>query len=383
MFNISRVPLRTFNFVAVFLLLCCCSGGGSNTTEDNLPDLPPEYRALMESLIEPDGFPGGVMGVMIGDNWYVGAAGVANVETGELMRPEMKVRLASMTKVFTAALIMKLVDNGMLTLQDSLEHWVPGAHAEGSRITVRMLLNHTSGIHDHETTAEYYGQLDANPAHEWSKEEVLNIIRSYPLDFEPGSQASYSNSGYYLLGIIAEEACGETVQEGLERYFFNPQGIHNTEVLAGRLSDPACHHYIKNPATEAFTDVTQWNLSWDWTAGSGVSTAGDMLHWLDALFVQPLLTPESLAQMTAPGTAAGIFGFGIELQQTGSYTLYSHGGANPGNFGRWSYFPQLHAGFFITFNELSDSQMETYRSRISEVFQQILSQLIRDSGGTY
>lgn len=316
------------------------------------PTLPTaQLQALLNQSVTGTGVPGAIMAVQTRLGTWIGAAGTANTATGQLVTTDMQVNLAAGTKLFTAALIMKLAEESKLALTDTVEKWLPGQVMPGGdptaaqKITVGMLLNHTSGLHDHETTTEFEVQLFPAPTSPWSNADVRAIINSYPLDFTPGTAYGYYNSNYYLLGMIAEAAAGDKVENLIQSRFCGPLGMTRTALSpSGLKTAPYLSSYwFGVPPYAALTDTTNWDLSWDWTSGSGVSTAQDMLTWLQALFGnRVVLSTLSLGLMTTPQAPATAYGYGLMVMNPdtwyGELLLY-HTGENPGVLTYWLYYP--------------------------------------------
>lgn len=338
--------------------------------------LPSEYQSVLDGAVTDSGVPGGVMGVFCDNFWAVGASGVAKLEDQTPMTPEMQMRLASMTKTFTAALMLRLVDEELIGLDDTLDQWLPGEFSDGGLITVRMLLNHTSGIHDHQSTPELVDSILNTPERVWSQTEVLDLIASYPLDFTPGSSYSYSNAGYYILGVIIEKATGMTVQEALEDRIFRHAFIERTEVVDGKATAPAADFYSILLNQTELSNVTNWNLSWNWTAGAGVTTASDMIRFLNVMFGPCLLSEPLRTEMMTVQEPATQYGYGMNVKTYKGEVVVSHGGANPGNYGTWAYIPRIHAGFFIGLNRLDMTDPTTISNQMQSVIDTMTDLLI-------
>jgi D-alanyl-D-alanine carboxypeptidase len=337
---------------------------GTSSTPPVSPTLPTaQLQALLNQSVYGTGVPGAVM--MVRTRWgtWTGAAGYADLAAGQAVTTDMQVNLAACTKLFTASLIMKLVEANKLALTDTVEKWLPGQvipggdQAAAQKITVGMLLNHTSGLHDHETIQPFEDQLFSAPTDSWSNADVLALINSSPLDFAPGTACTYCNSNYYLLGMIAEAATGDTVQHLMQTHFFTPRGMTRTLLSRGGQKTAP---YIRNycwfgiPLYPNLTDTSGWDLSWDWTSGSGVSTAKDMLTWLMDLFgYLTVVSPQSLQMMTTPQAPSTVYGYGLEVANPDSWygeKLYYHYGENPGVLTCWLYYPTSGRIIFIALN---------------------------------
>jgi D-alanyl-D-alanine carboxypeptidase len=368
-----RPALTLLSLVVSCGLFSGCIGEPDN---EAIAPLPGEYQAILDEIVATTGAPGGVMGIMSPTLWAAGASGVANLDTGEPMTPDMKVRIASMTKTFTAAVVMKLVDEGLLSLDDTLEKWLPGVVERSDQITLRMILNHTAGIHDGLTFEILVDWMLHDPDRQWSQQEMLDWIGSFPLDFDPGTDYSYSNAGYYILGVIVERATGKTFQEALDEYVLSKKGLKDTEVIAGLTAGAPTQFYSVPVDGMEIVNVTNWNLSWDWTAGSGVTTVSDMLHFLDLLFVKDLLSPQALQEMTTVTSPADRYGFGMNVTTYQGKVLYSHSGANPGNISIWVFIPEINSGFFFALNRLDLTDLMTVMDELQSVVHRTSDPLI-------
>lgn len=354
---------RIYPIMAVLLcvaLVCSCGDSSSDQTPNTLPE-GAELEAVLDNAVSDNGVPGAVMAVETPEGTWVGAAGKADLATNQAMTVDTQVRIASVTKTFTATLIMKLVEEGNLKLGDTVEYWLPGALPRyGEQITVLMLLNHTSGIPDHENTQEWQDRLLSDPTAFWTSEDILAILRIHEAEFkQPGAEYKYCNTGYFLLGMIAEAATGDTVANETDRRFFYPLSMRRTALTRdGMKTDPYAHDYCW--AEDELLDTSGWNMSWDWTAGSAITIAWDMLLWTRAFFGGRVVSMTTLEQMVTPILPAKEYGFGLEIRETWSVLfgekVIGHGGANAGVYTLWLYFPESRRTIFVALNRLDFSK---------------------------
>lgn len=264
--------------------------------------------------------PGIIAEVRDGDRAWFGTAGVADLATGRKHRPGEHFRIGSLTKAFTAAVVLSLAAEGALTLDDTVATWLPGLAeeqlgADGTAIAVRQLLNHTSGLPD-----------------------VLPGQETPPPE-EPGGFA-YSKVNYTLAGMIVEQVTGATLAQEIERRVARPLGLTGTYLPGDdqHLREPHARHYTKESGE--IHDVTAADLSWAWAAGGMVSTTADLHAFLNALLRDPLLPAELRREMfTTVPTAGWIpdtrYGLGVFSQRLPcGATVWGGGGAVPGS---WSY----------------------------------------------
>ncbi len=308
-----------------------------------------KLQTIIDQFIHEEKAPGIIVGVDAWGEQWIGCSGISNIESEVSMTVDTQLRLASVTKTITASLILKLFEEGKLSLDDTLDDWMPGEIINGDQITISMLLNHTSGLHDHENTLEIYEQTINFPKTQVTEQDVIKVINKYPPNFDPGTDYSYCNSGYYLLGMIAEKAGNDTVNQLTKNYLFEPFGMTRTRLTReGTLESPYTPGYALFDDSNEILNIGNWNFSWDWTAGSGVSTVEDLLVFFRNLFLGKILSQETLSQMTTPISPSTIYGYGIESKtgESGRQHL-SHTGYNPGTFTGWYYLPQ--SGMILVF----------------------------------
>ncbi|WP_158879983.1 serine hydrolase domain-containing protein [Amycolatopsis anabasis] len=277
------------------------------------------------------GFPGGLAYLRAGERVRYATAGVAELRTGEPVRPGQRFRIASNTKAFVATVLLQLVGEGELSLADSVERWLPGTvRGEGydaSKITVRQLLNHTSGIHDPRDPHFFDPYLkDENWGYVYTPDEVIRQSLLDPPDDKPG----YTNTGYLLLGKIIERVTGNDVRDEISARILRPLGLKDTYFP---LTDP----HIRGPHLHGYDfglrDMSVFSPSYDWTAGAMVSTVDDLAAFHRALFEGDLLEPEQqrLLKELAPG---GHYALGVERGSvdcpSGERTIWGNTGGGPG-----------------------------------------------------
>lgn len=230
-------------------------------------------------------------------------SGVADLKTGRKVDPDGEFRIASSSKTFTAVVVMQLVGEGRLSLNDSVESLLPGVVRgngnDGRRITVRNLLQHTSGIHDDipgfETPAAYYEhRYDV-----YTTAELVARAMQHKPDFQPGKGWGYSNTGYLLLGMIVERVTGNPAYEEMKRRIIEPLGLSRTywPGLRKGLRGSYAHGYQRY-ADGVLVDVTRNRVGyWAGAAGGLVSTTADLDRFYRALLGGRLVRPAQLAQM--------------------------------------------------------------------------------------
>ena len=259
------------------------------------------------------------------------AAGVARLGRAAPAPVNGRFRIGSVSKTFLATVVLQLEAERRLRLDDTVERWLPGVVPNGDEITLRHLLNHTSGIEN------YTAVLDLSPAgwlpqryRSWQPDELVALATAKPPLFEPGDGWSYSNTNYVLLGLVVKAATGHDYATEIQRRIITPLGLRQTESPGEktRISGPHAHGYLPaGPETGAKpVDVTTFNPSVAGAAGDMISTTSDLNTFFKALLTGRLLPP---AQLTAMTTMVEGHDYGLGLEATHlscGVTVYGHGG---------------------------------------------------------
>jgi D-alanyl-D-alanine carboxypeptidase len=254
--------------------------------------------------------------------------GLANVELGVPIAPEMVFRIGSVTKQFTAAAVMQLVEAGKVALDDPLTKFLPDYPVRGHLVTVEHLLTHTSGIHSYTSMPEFW----QTQALDSSLDELITVFKNEPFDFDPGEKWLYNNSGYVLLGAIVEKASGMKYADYMAQHVFEPLGLKHTTygsvepILPGRVEG-----YEKEG--ETLKNARYLGMSKPFSAGALVSNVDDLAAWNTALEAGRVVSRASLDRMQTPyrlkdGSDTG-YGYGLSLyDEQGSHVVTHGGGIN-------------------------------------------------------
>ena len=290
--------------------------------ESAAPPERPELQRILDSAVTgPRAVAPGATAYVRGPHGtWLGSAGLANATKGTAMEPDARMRLESISKIYTATLIYQLAEQKKLKLDDTVERWLPGMLPYGKKITIQQLLNMTSGLIDnndlrHEPErylarvkdARLRAQLiavarpvDANPALEFSPLWWIRWAAWVPLLSMPGASYHYSNIGYDLLGLIAARAGGEPYPAQYRKRIFEPLGLKSTAFDAqGPIAGPHANGYLKFPDGR-LTDTTAWHAGVG-AEGGIVSNARETAAFLTALMRGRLLGPQSLFEMKTGG----------------------------------------------------------------------------------
>ena len=252
--------------------------------------------------------------------------GIANLEDQVPATANSVYRIGSITKQFTATMIMQLVKEGKLRVDDPFETILDDMPRAWAKVTVRNLLNHTSGVKSYtEISGLFAGDAmkPTNPA------GIIKKVADAPLDFEPGTKWHYSNSGYELLGMIIEKLDKRTYAESLSARILTPLGMTNTYFVSENQVVPHRAQGYSN-SNVGFRHSQYLNMDWPYAAGSIESTVLDLAKWDAALYGDSILPQDMLAQMwTATTLADGTpqqYGFGWQFSKSNGVDIVEHGG---------------------------------------------------------
>lgn len=332
---------RFFPFL-LFLLIATFSFSQNKKIEKQLDDLLSPYFKLNEPGCD-------VLVVKEGQVIYQKAFGSADLELNVPMKTGMVFKLASITKQFTAVAILQLVEQGKISLQDSLQKFVPDYPFKGNTITIENLLTHTSGIPD-------YMQLDYHSPNmerwDFRPKQLIDSFRSQPLQFIPGTKYTYSNSGYYLLGYIIEKVSGISYQN----YILTPLGLthsyfdNGSNIIPNRVNG-------YNKENKVFMNADFWSPSIAYAAGGLLSTTEDLYKWFKALLDHKVLKKETLDKAFAPyklnnGSLAN-YGYGWTINHLSSIPSIGHSGRMNGFVTDEIYYPKQDVYITLLFNSES------------------------------
>lgn len=266
--------------------------------------------------------------------------GLADVELDVAASPATVYRIGSLTKQFTAAAIMRLVEAGELALDDPITDFLPDYPTQGHTVTVRHLLNHTSGIVSY--TGLHESRWERDYRMDLSHDELIEIFAGLPYDFEPGAEYRYNNSAYYLLGVIIEAVTGAPFPEYVERELFRPLGLDDTYYCdVRRIIPDRAEGYEYDDDTLVNAPFLSMNVPG--AAGALCSTVGDLIDWTRLLHTGGVVSAGSLRQMTTPTPLASgdtaPYGFGLALDELEGHRKIAHGGGIQGFTSYLSHYP--------------------------------------------
>jgi CubicO group peptidase (beta-lactamase class C family) len=323
---------------------------------------------LFSHVIDRDGPGAAVLVARDGQILFERGYGLADIESHVPVTPATSFRIGSITKQFTTAAILKLQEQGKLSVTDTLSKYIAD-FPRGGEVTLHHLLTHTSGIHSYTDKPEFVAAV----THPVKPLEVIQSIKSDPYDFGPGQQWRYDNSGYFLLGYIVETVSGESYGDFLRKSFFDPLGMTHTGVYHNdhRPEREALGYESDPKAPLKYARAPDWDMTWAAGAGALSSTVEDLYRWNEALFGGKVLAPASMeAAFTsgriADGSQTG-YGYGWFVATLRGEQMISHGGGLPGFRSYLSRLPREH----FTVVVLMNGPMSTYEGNPTALAQAV------------
>ena len=316
--------LKTIIFGILTVLISTTLCFGQTKTE--------QLDELLNQYLDYGKFNGSVLVADQGKVMYKKGFGMANMEWDIPNKPNTKHRLGSVTKQFTAMLILQLVAEGKIDLQTPITTYLPDYPKEnGDKITTHHLLTHSSGIPNYTAFPDFFAAESRNP---YTPDQFVKKFEDKELEFTPGEKFNYSNSGYFLLGVLIEKLSGKTYEEMLHEKIFTPLGMHDTgydnhkDILKNRATG-----YEKNGTS--FINSAYLDMSIPYAAGSLYSTVEDLYLWDQALYTTTLLPQKYMDLFFTPyiaafGNSQYAYGWGVGKEVIGnttdSITVISHDG---------------------------------------------------------
>ncbi|MFF2371266.1 serine hydrolase domain-containing protein [Agromyces sp. NPDC058110] len=347
--------------VAVFLLGGCAATASdasasqepTGTPAASAPLLDDALRTQLEAALDEgfaaSGMPGVVVGLWIpGEDEWVSARGVADTETGAPMSRENQQKIGSITKTIVSTVVLQVIGDGFdVSLDDTLDRWYPD-FPEASKITVRMLLNHSSGVA--EAGRAQVDRICAAPHAIPSPDQLIAVSAQTPrADFAPGEGFEYANGNYFLLGGILEQVTGENLETLIHDRITEPFGMDRSRyALDGMVVDPVTHGYsLFCPELGDQVDTVGWSNGESGAGGAMVSTLDDLHAWGDALGAGAGVTPELQAERYADRAiiseaTSSAYGLGTGIvydAETDCVLSVAHAGAEPGYGTNVAYYP--------------------------------------------
>lgn len=319
------------------------------------PETEARLDQLMVDTMKKYNAPGMTMGIWVpGKGSFVRAKGVADLATGRRMNARDIFRIGSLTKTFTATVILQLIDEGKVRLDDSLHKFYPKV-PNSKDITVRQLLNMTSGLHNYTEIEWVQEAFFAHRFRDWSPAELVEAAISVKPDFPPGKGFHYSNTNYVLLGIIIEQVTGNKLEVEIKERIIDRLRLSHTVFPAGpEIKEGAIHGYMYEDGKP--DDWTRENVSWGWAAGAMISNMYDLKTYIKAIndgtFLSERLQKERLTSWVdmelAHKEILPTLRYGLGVFTAGGFV--GHNGGLPGYVNMAMYDPENGARVLFMLN---------------------------------
>ncbi|MBG0832393.1 beta-lactamase family protein [Planomonospora sp. ID67723] len=284
-------------------------------------------QAALDKIVK-DGSVSAIAEVRTADGVWRGAGGTVTANGSRTPRAGGYFRIGSVTKTFTATVVLQLVGEERLELTDSVEKWLPGLLKDGDRVTLRQLLTHTSGLADYTSQMFQPSGLLKDRYRTWRPEEQVAIAEGLPRSFPPGEKFEYSNTNYIVLGMVVEKVTGRPYGEEVERRILSPLGLRDTRVPGSRpgIGGPHAHAYVpvEKNGKQVLVDTTRLDPTVAGAAGEMISTARDLNRFYRALLGGRLLGPDGLREMKETGK--NDYGMGLHVTKLSCGAALGHSG---------------------------------------------------------
>ncbi|GAB3257128.1 serine hydrolase domain-containing protein [Kineosporia babensis] len=329
---------RGWILAALLLAACTVSPEKASAPEPTNDVMQEVAREVLEANV-----PGFMARIGNGQEVQYTALGVADRQTERAMKATDQFQIGSATKTFMATLTLQLVDEGKVDLDAPIEEYLPGLLPDGADITVRMLLNHTSGLYNYTEDDGYWRAWEADPQRLWTEKELVQIAVDKGLNFVPGENYSYSNTGYTVIGMMLQERTGQTLSELLEQRITGPLGLKRTYLPRPVATDTGpgyAHGYVLRfiGTKPNYTDTVSWPVDGlSGAAGAMVADQDDVATFFSALLTGKLFSAEQLAQMKtvvdrpADFPVGSGYGLGLLKSTNSCGTVWGHGGQTEGH----------------------------------------------------
>jgi D-alanyl-D-alanine carboxypeptidase len=344
-------------------------------------------QAAFDALHDAAAFPGGTAGVVLADGTSISVAtGYSDPAARTPMLPSDRMLMGSVGKTYVSAVALRLVQERRLALADRIAKWLGSAdwfpHLPNARdITVRMLMNHTSGLARYEYNEQFTADLTKQPDKTWRPEELLSYILDTEPPFAAGAGWQYSDTNYILLGLIIERVTGSTYYQQLDRRLLIPFKLRDTVPSNSRRIPGLVPGFAgpENPfgGVDAMMQdgLLVINPQFEWTGGGLASTSLDLARWAKVLYEGRAFNKVILAELIksvpaelGPGTR---YGLGVMIRQTPLGVSYGHSGFFPGYQTEMAYFPAIRAAVAVQVNSSAEGStgkpLERYLSEFAQV----------------
>lgn len=330
---------------------------------DNVKKLAEFIDKYSDSMLTAAKQPGMMISITQGDKViYEKAKGLASIDPRSDMLISQRFRIGSLTKTFTATVLLQLVDEKKITLDESIEKYFPDV-PNAKNITVRMLGDMTSGLYNYSEEKAFGDSMLANPKRKWKPEELIAVSLRNPVYFEPGKGWHYSNTNTTMLGIIIEKITGNTLPNEIKTRIVDKLQMRQTDFAeVPELWGSYPRGYGEDDATWVYplVDVTtKYDPSWAWAAGAMVSTIEDLKLYLKAMTEGKLTSKESHAERLKWGLNKPDIKYGFGIFEVGN-GYFGHNGSYPGFHNISVHSPEKNITAIVFYNTQSDRDPDSF-----------------------
>jgi D-alanyl-D-alanine carboxypeptidase len=338
-----------------------------------------KLQAKLDEFRASSKFPGGSVGFVLADGRSGSVStGVADVESKRQLKPSDRLLAGSIGKTFVAAVTLLLVEEGKLKLDEKIERWLGGEKWFGQLpnakdITLRMLLNHSSGIENHVDSGGFMKTMFKSSGKEIKYEELIAYVLNKKPKFEAGKGFNYSDTNYILIGLIVEKATARTLYDEITERILKPLKLDRTIPSNSITLPEVANGYFQNKPVMVGGKFI-FNPQWEWAGGGFASTAEDLARWARALYAGDALEKKSLDEMlqsTTTGEGAG-YGLGVEIVRSKWGKSYGHDGEFPGYLSEMRYFPKYKLAVALQINSDETPEVNSFLSTAIDDFVQII-----------
>ncbi len=327
--------MKCYSRLVSFLIAIsiCSTYSCSQPTEET-------FDSLLKEIFPADGPGGAAIVAKKGEILYRKAFGKAHLELDVQMQPDHIFRIGSITKQFTACAILKLVEEGKLSLSDELTKFIPNYPTQGHTISVEHLLTHTSGIRSYTELKKWTDEVRKK---DFTPTELIDYFKDEKMDFAPGERFRYNNSGYILLGYIIEKVSKKTYAEYIDESFFQPLNMshsfygNHSDIISNRVAGYAAEK-------DHYQNAEVLSMTQPYAAGSLLSNVDDLLTWYEAVMNDQVINKESLAKALSPYKLNNgkdtEYGYGWFIRKLRASPIITHGGGINGFLSSSMYLPE-------------------------------------------
>ena len=382
----------------IFLFLAALAGavtaGAASApgTPADLDSLRGKIQAKLDELREGADFPGTTVGIVLPDGRSAAVAtGLADREAQIPMDPSSRMFAGSAGKTYASAVMLQLVQEEKAELDARISRWF-GEEAwfarlpNGREITLRMLLSHTSGIPEHVWQPEFLQSVAAQPDKTWTGEEIVAYILDQEPLFPAGTNFSYADTNYIVVGMIIEKITGHDYYAELQERLLRPLHLHNTAPQTGRAHPGLAAGYTSLSEQFALPEKVAEkgryaiNPQFEWTGGGVLTNAEELARWAKALYEGKVLNAATLKELLKPMGGSrrigGQYGLGVQIRDSEWGVSYGHSGIFPGYLTNVEYFPELQIAVAVQFNTDNGRQLKrSLRAYVAEIVRVLLDEL--------